>query len=52
MQTQSQTHGTKYTCAGCSTKFYDMNKQPPICPKCAQAVIIKPAPTPRRRRTS
>ena len=27
--------GTKYTCYQCTTKFYDMKKSPPTCPKCA-----------------
>lgn len=26
--------GTKYVCFKCSTKFYDMKKPDPICPKC------------------
>lgn len=26
--------GTKFTCFKCSTKFYDMKKPDPICPKC------------------
>ncbi|MBL8920011.1 MAG: FYDLN acid domain-containing protein [Myxococcaceae bacterium] len=26
--------GIKYTCFKCSTKFYDMKKPDPICPKC------------------
>lgn len=26
--------GTKYNCFKCSTKFYDMKKPDPICPKC------------------
>jgi uncharacterized protein (TIGR02300 family) len=26
--------GTKYVCFKCNTKFYDMKKPDPICPKC------------------
>ncbi len=26
--------GTKYECTSCSTKFYDLGKSEPICPKC------------------
>ncbi|HEX2643378.1 MAG TPA: TIGR02300 family protein [Thermoanaerobaculia bacterium] len=26
--------GTKYDCYNCSTKFYDLGKSDPICPKC------------------
>jgi hypothetical protein len=26
--------GTKHECTGCSTKFYDLGKAEPICPKC------------------
>lgn len=26
--------GTKFICFKCSTKFYDMKKPEPICPKC------------------
>ena len=26
--------GTKWTCAGCSERFYDLNRLPAKCPKC------------------
>jgi uncharacterized protein (TIGR02300 family) len=26
--------GTKYDCYNCGTKFYDLGKADPICPKC------------------
>ena len=26
--------GTKLTCRSCETKFYDLNKKKPVCPKC------------------
>ena len=27
--------GTKRFCSSCASKFYDLNKQPIVCPKCA-----------------
>ena len=39
--------GTKYTCFKCNTKFYDMRKPEPVCPKCGsdqrQSPALKPA---------
>jgi uncharacterized protein (TIGR02300 family) len=26
--------GTKYDCYNCGTKFYDLGKSEPVCPKC------------------
>ena len=26
--------GTKYECFSCGTKFYDLGKSEPVCPKC------------------
>lgn len=26
--------GIKRTCGSCGTRFYDLNKMPPVCPKC------------------
>jgi uncharacterized protein (TIGR02300 family) len=26
--------GTKHECYNCGTKFYDLGKSPPLCPKC------------------
>lgn len=38
--------GTKYNCFKCQTKFYDLKKPVPTCPKCGadqrDAPIIKP----------
>ncbi|WP_223636644.1 TIGR02300 family protein [Corallococcus sp. EGB] len=44
--------GTKHTCFKCGTKFYDMKKPDPICPKCGedQRNQPKPAAEPRRGR--
>lgn len=27
--------GSKFTCTACSERFYDLNRTPAICPKCA-----------------
>lgn len=27
-------HGTKHTCWSCGTKFYDLGRPAPKCPKC------------------
>lgn len=46
--------GTKFTCFKCSTKFYDMKKPDPICPKCGtdqrESPALKPQPEGRRGR--
>ena len=34
--------GTKRTCPSCGTRFYDLNKDPITCPKCAQAFVAEP----------
>ena len=39
--------GTKRVCVACSTKFYDLQKTPAICPKCGTE---QPADVPRPRR--
>jgi hypothetical protein len=47
--------GKKYECAECGTKFYDLGKAEPICPKCGtnQRGLQEPpktaAPAPRPR---
>lgn len=47
--------GTKHTCFKCGTKFYDLKKPDPICPKCGadqrESPANKPA-EPRRSRLS
>ena len=40
--------GSKRVCVACTTRFYDLNKQPVICPKCSTE---QPAEQPRLRRT-
>lgn len=44
--------GTKFVCFKCSTKFYDMKKPEPVCPKCGADQRESPAnkpPTEGRR---
>jgi uncharacterized protein (TIGR02300 family) len=41
--------GTKRRCNSCETKFFDLNKDPIVCPKCA-AVFAPPQPDPIRSR--
>lgn len=41
--------GLKRICVACSTKFYDLTKQPAICPKCGTE---QPAEQPRLRRAA
>lgn len=31
--------GTKYECSNCGTKFYDLGKPEPICPKCGTLYV-------------
>jgi uncharacterized protein (TIGR02300 family) len=46
--------GSKYVCFKCSTKFYDMKKPDPVCPKCGadqrESPALKPATEGRRSR--
>src|SRR5258708_28832077 len=45
--------GTKYVCFKCGTKFYDLKKPVPACPKCGadqrEALTAKPASTRAQR---
>ena len=36
--------GTKHTCWKCSTKFYDLKKADPVCPKCGADPRQAPSP--------
>ncbi|HYG66070.1 MAG TPA: TIGR02300 family protein [Anaeromyxobacteraceae bacterium] len=44
--------GTKHTCFKCGTKFYDLKKPVPVCPKCGadqrESPALKAPPAPRR----
>ena len=41
--------GAKHTCASCGVKFYDLQRNPIVCPKCGTEVEVKTArPTHRR----
>jgi uncharacterized protein (TIGR02300 family) len=41
--------GTKRICGGCETKFYDLGKDPIVCPACETVFVIPKAPAPRGR---
>jgi len=41
--------GRKHTCTGCEARFYDLNKKPPVCPRCNQRVAAVKAAAPGRR---
>jgi uncharacterized protein (TIGR02300 family) len=34
--------GTKRLCNNCAAKFYDLNKDPIVCPKCATVLTLAP----------
>jgi len=36
--------GVKYTCFSCGTKFYDLKKPIPVCPKCGADQRDSPPP--------
>lgn len=39
--------GTKRICSGCAAKFYDLGKDPIVCPTC-DTVFVIPKPEPAR----
>jgi uncharacterized protein (TIGR02300 family) len=45
--------GNKHVCFKCTTKFYDLKKPGPICPKCGadqrDAPVVKPQTAAQRR---
>ena len=41
--------GEKHTCVSCGTRFFDLGKQPAICPKCSTE---QPAEQPRLKRAA
>lgn len=36
--------GTKRQCLHCSTKFYDLNRDPILCPSCGKQFLLEAAP--------
>jgi uncharacterized protein (TIGR02300 family) len=48
--------GNKHTCFKCSTKFYDLKKPVPVCPKCGadqrESPALKAPPAERRARAA
>ncbi|ABS25157.1 TIGR02300 family protein [Anaeromyxobacter sp. Fw109-5] len=49
--------GTKHTCFKCGTKFYDLKKLEPLCPKCGadqrdSPALKAPPPSERRQRAA
>lgn len=46
--------GVKHTCWKCGTKYYDLKKADPACPKCGadprEAPVTRSAPAAERRR--
>ena len=45
--------GTKFLCFKCGTKFYDMRRPDPVCPKCGadqrEMPVVRPEKHERRR---
>ncbi len=41
--------GEKHTCVSCGARFFDLNKTPAVCPKCATE---QPAEQPRLKRAA
>jgi len=39
--------GTKRICSGCDAKFYDLGKDPIVCPTCETVYVVAKAPPPR-----
>jgi uncharacterized protein (TIGR02300 family) len=42
--------GTKHVCFKCGTRFYDLKKPEPICPKCGADQRQSPAAKPAEKR--
>jgi uncharacterized protein (TIGR02300 family) len=42
--------GSKYVCFKCGTKFYDLKKPEPLCPKCGADQRESPALKPAEKR--
>ncbi|TAF38662.1 MAG: TIGR02300 family protein [Alphaproteobacteria bacterium] len=37
--------GTKHNCSHCGTRFYDLNKDPAVCPKCGTIAQLQASPS-------
>lgn len=44
--------GTKRTCGSCGARFYDMQRQPAVCPKCGAVYEDDPPARSRRSRVA
>ncbi|MSO69282.1 MAG: TIGR02300 family protein [Alphaproteobacteria bacterium] len=44
--------GVKRTCQSCSAKFYDMRREPVLCPKCGVVQDLEAVTRPRRSRAA
>ena len=44
--------GAKRTCQSCSAKFYDMRREPVLCPKCGVVQDLEAVTKPRRSRAA
>lgn len=42
--------GTKRQCQSCGAKFYDLSRDPIICPKCSAVFVVEATVRPRRAR--
>ncbi|MBT3238955.1 MAG: TIGR02300 family protein [Rhodospirillaceae bacterium] len=40
--------GTKRTCNSCEARFFDLKKNPPVCPKCGETIVVAKPAKPRR----
>ena len=40
--------GSKHKCQNCGTKFFDLNKDPVVCPKCGEVQTVTALPSPVR----
>lgn len=40
--------GSKHKCQNCGTKFFDLNKDPVVCPKCGEVQTVTAMPSPVR----
>ena len=40
--------GTKRQCEHCATKYYDLNRDPILCPGCGEPYVEPAEPTPRK----